>query len=74
MYSITMKCWPVRSSRPESKTCTMLGCTRRAAAWASRRKRETNVGSSARCSASSFTATLRSRRRSKARCTVDIPP
>src|SRR5947208_7100508 len=74
MYSITMKYWPVSSSWPESNTCTMLGCTRRAAAWASRLNRETKVGSSARCSASSLTATWRSSRSSKARCTVDIPP
>ena len=64
MYSITMKYWPVRSSRPESNTWTMFGCTRRAAACASRWKRDTNAGSSARCSASSLTATWRSRRRS----------
>ena len=44
MYSITMKCWPERSSRPESKICTMFGWIRRAAACASRWKRDTNVG------------------------------
>ena len=56
----------VASSRPKSKTWTMLGCTSRAAASASRRKRATNWSSSARCSASSLTATSRSRRSSKA--------
>ena len=52
----------VASSRPKSKTWTMLGCTSRAADSASRRKRATNWLSSARCSASSLTATSRSRR------------
>ena len=74
MYSITMKYWPLRWSWPESNTCTMFGWISRAAACASRWKRETNAGSSARCSASSLTATWRSRRRSIARCTVDMPP
>ena len=62
------------SSSPESKTCTMLGCCSRAAASASRRKRATKSTSSARCSASSFTATWRSSTESMARNTVDIPP
>ena len=52
----------VASSRPKSKTWTMLGCTSRATDSASRRKRATNWSSSARCSASSLTATSRSRR------------
>ena len=40
--SMTMYWRPLASSRPKSKTCTMFGCTSRAAASASRRKRETN--------------------------------
>ena len=71
---MTMKWRPLGSSRPKSKTCTMFGCTSRAAASASRRKRETNCWSSARCSASSLTATWRSSRRSNASWTVDMPP
>ena len=47
----------VGSSWPESNTWTMFGCWSRAAASASRRKRATKSSSSARCSASSFTAT-----------------
>ena len=73
MYSMTMKYRPLPSSRPESKTWTMFGWIKRAAACASRWKRDTKAGSSARCSASSLTATWRSRRRSMARCTVDMP-
>ena len=45
---------------PESNTWTMFGCCSLAAASASRRKRATKASSSARCSASSFTATARS--------------
>ncbi len=41
--SITMKYVP--ASSPQSKTGTILGCERLAAAWASRRKRSTNRGS-----------------------------
>ena len=47
----------VASSSPKSNTWTMLGCTSRAAASASRRKRWTKPSSTARCSASSLTAT-----------------
>ena len=46
----------------------------RAAASASRRKRATKASSSARCSASSLTATGRSSTSSVARNTVDMPP
>ena len=55
--SITMYWRPVASSEPKSKTWTMFGCTSRAAASASRRKRDTKLESAARCSASSLTAT-----------------
>ena len=54
---------PVASSDPKSNTWTMFGCTSRAAASASRRKRETKFESVARCSASSLTATCRSQPR-----------
>ena len=42
---MTMNWRPVASSAPKSKTCTMFGCTSRAAASASRRKRETKFAS-----------------------------
>ena len=43
--SITMYWRPVDSSEPKSNTWTMFGCTSRAAASASRRKRETKLES-----------------------------
>src|SRR5436853_512430 len=46
----------------------MLGCTSRAAANASRRKRDTKFSSSARCSASNLTATSRSKRAAVVEC------
>ncbi len=65
MNSMTMKYVPVSS--PQSKTGTMFGWERLAAAWASRRNRSTNERSTESSGNSTFSATGRSSRRSWAR-------
>ncbi len=59
---------------PWSKTATAFGCDSRAAVRASRTNRSVNAGSWASAGAITLTATRRSRRRSVAAYTVDMPP
>src|ERR1035437_2432330 len=72
MNSMTMKYAP--ESSPQSKTGTMLGWDRLAAACASRRKRSTKVLSTDSSGKRTFSATGRLRSRSWARYTSAMPP
>ncbi len=72
--SITMYRVPSFSRRPKSSTWMTLGWFRRLAAFASRSKRPTRVGSSSNCGLSILRTTVRSSARCWARYTLPIPP
>ncbi len=67
-------CDPPVLSSPVSYTATTDGWFSEAADWASRRNLAWNVWSLARSSRRVFTATMRSRRISRARYTSAMPP